>query len=124
MRVWFQQIVVALIEWAMATRIARFLLARLLEKLPAWLQQLPHSHLSDPILQALNQALREGHTCLSLEELTARMETEAGLSKSIPDEVLVALRQLQSKHQVKFADSQQCVAGFGLVQRSSRPAQT
>lgn len=106
MRVRFQQIVVALSRWAMTTRIALFLRARLLEKLPARLQRLPHSHLSDPILQALNQALREGHTCLSLEELTARMETEAGLSKSSPDEVFGALRQLQSHHQVKFSDEQ------------------
>jgi len=110
MRVWFQQIVVALIRWAMATRIARFLHARLLEKLPAWLQQLPHSHLSDPILQALNQALREGHTCLSVKELTARMETEAGLSKSSPDEVFGALRQLQSHHQVHFTETHVALA--------------
>ncbi|MGE0133456.1 MAG: ATP-dependent RecD-like DNA helicase [Blastocatellales bacterium] len=89
----------------MATRIALFLHARLLEKLPARLQQLPHSHLSDPILQALNQALREGHTCLSLKELTARMETEAGLSGSSPGEVLGALRQLQSQHQVHFTET-------------------
>lgn len=106
MRVRFQQIVVALIERAMAILIARFLHARLLEKLPARFRQLPHSHLSDPILQALNQALREGHTYLSLEELTARMKTEAGLGKSIPGEVLAALRQLQSRHQVRFADEQ------------------
>lgn len=106
MRIWFQQIVVALIRWAMATRIALFLHERLLEKLPARLQRLPHSHLSDPILQALNRALREGHTCLSLEELTARMETEAGLSKSMPEEVLAVLQQLQSRHQVRFADEQ------------------
>ena len=104
MRVRVQYIVVAVVRWVIATRIAVFLRAELLEKLPARLQRLPHSHLSDPILQALNQALREGHTCLSLEELTARMETEAGLSKSLPDEVLTALWQLQRRHQVRFTD--------------------
>ncbi len=104
MRVQLQNVVVAVVRWVIATRIALFLRAKLLEDLPTRLRQSPHSQLSDPILQALNQALREGHTCLSLKELIARMETEAGLSKSIPGEVLAALRQLQSRHQVKFTD--------------------
>lgn len=104
MRVRVQYIVVAVVRWVIATRIAVFLRAKLLEKLPARLHQAAHSSLSDPILQALNQALREGHTCLSLKELTSRLETEAGLSKSISGEVLAALWQLHGRHQVRFTD--------------------
>lgn len=104
MRVRVQYIVVAVVRWVIATRIAVFLRAKLLEKLPVRLHQAAHSSLSDPILQALNQALREGHTCLSLKELTVRMETEAGLSKSISGEVLAALWQLHGRHQVRFTD--------------------
>ncbi len=104
MCVQLRNVVVAVVRWVIATRIALFLRTKLLEDLPTRLRQSPHSYLSDPILQALNQALREGHTCLSLKELSAHMETEAGLSKSLPGEVLAALRQLQSRHQVKFKD--------------------
>lgn len=104
MSVQLRNVVVAVVRWVIASRIALLLRTTLLEDLPTRLQQSPHSHLSDSILQALNQALREGHTCLSLKELSAHMETEDGLSKSLPGEVLAALRQLQSRHQVKFTD--------------------
>lgn len=105
MRVRFQQIVIAVVRWVIATRIVLFLRAKFLEDFPTRLRPVPCSPLSDPILQALNQALREGHTCLSLKELTARMETEAGLTRSSPDEVLGALRQLRSQHQVHFTET-------------------
>jgi exodeoxyribonuclease V alpha subunit len=105
MRFRLLRVVVVIVKWVIATRIALFLRAKLLEKLPARLRQTPLSPLSDAILQALNRALREGHTCLSLKELPARMETEAGLSKSFPDEVFDALRQLQSRRQVRFTDT-------------------
>lgn len=104
MRVQLRNVVVAVVRWVIATRIALFLRAKLLEDPSSRLRQPSHSHLSDPILQALSQALREGHTCLSLKELTARTETEAGLSKSIPGKVRGALRQLHSRHQVKFTN--------------------
>ncbi len=124
MRVQLRNVVVAVVRWVIATRIALFLRAKFLEDLPTRLRQSPHLHLSDPILQALNQALREGHTCLSLKELTARMETEAGLSKSLPDEVLGTLRQLQSRHQVKFADEQIALTQCAIAEEAIAKALT
>lgn len=93
------------VRWILANRIALFLRARFPKEFPARLRQPADSPLSNPILQSLNQALREGHTCLSLTELIARAEAEAGLSKSSPDEVLCALWHLHGRHQVRFTDN-------------------
>jgi exodeoxyribonuclease V alpha subunit len=105
MRARLHRYAVIAVRWILANRIALFLRAKFPEEFPARFRQSSDSPLSNPILQSLNQALREGHTCLSLDELTARAEAEAGLSKSSPDEVLCALWQLHGRHQVRFTNS-------------------
>src|SRR5690349_5204333 len=101
MRVRFRQITTIVVGWIIATRIGLFLRGALFKGLLGHLRQPHQSPLAEPILKSLNQALREGHTCLPLKELAAQVKTEAGLSHLSPDEVMAALRQLRSRRQVR-----------------------
>jgi hypothetical protein len=72
------------------------------------LRQPERSKLSDfdeSLLQVLNQALREGHTCLSLASFGTRAEAQLGVNKAVPEAILSALQRLQAHSRIRLTDT-------------------
>lgn len=89
-----------------------------------WLTQIHHSEIFGRILrrpernklsaydeslfQVLDRALREGHTCLSLESFATRAEAQLGANETAPEAVFNAFQRLQAHGRIRLTDT--CVA--------------
>lgn len=104
MHVRLQRVIAITVRWLMANHLACLLRARFINALLVRLQTPSSAPLSDSILQLLQRALREGHTCLSLQELSARLPVENGQNKITDDEITAAIGNLQLHQQIKCTD--------------------
>jgi exodeoxyribonuclease V alpha subunit len=105
MRVQLRRGVAALIGWIIANCIARIRHAEFLHRVLPQPEKSKLSAFDESLLQILNQALREGHTCLPLASLMTRAEVELGASKTSPEAILSALERLQAHRLVRLTDT-------------------
>jgi exodeoxyribonuclease V alpha subunit len=119
MRIQLRRSVAAIIEWITANCIMKIRQAEFARRFPPRLKRRKPTVLDESILHVLNQSLREGHTCLSLEFLMARVEVELGTSKSAPEKILGALQNLQYRRRVHLTDThialKQCAVAEGTI---------
>lgn len=105
MRIQLRRSVVAIIGWITAHCIMQIRQAEFARRFLPRLKRRKLTVFDESLLHILNQSLREGHTCLSLELLIARAEVELGTSKSSPEEILGSLQNLQSHRRVHLTDT-------------------
>jgi exodeoxyribonuclease V alpha subunit len=111
--------VAAIIGWIRANCIMKIRQAEFARRFLPRLERRKLTVFDESILHILNQSLREGHTCLSLELLIARVEVEFGTSKSAPEEILGALQNLQCQRRIYLTDThialKQCAVAEGTI---------
>lgn len=105
MRIQLRRSVVAIIGWITAHCIMQIRQSEFARWFLPRLKRRKLTVFDESLLHILNQSLREGHTCLSLELLIARAEVELGTSKSSPEEILGSLQNLQSHRRVHLTDT-------------------
>lgn len=122
MRGQLRRSVTAIIEWITTNCMMQIRRAELARRFLHRPKPGKLSALDESLLQILNQALREGHTCLPLERLTARAEAEFGAGESSPEDILGALWRLQHHRQIHLTDTHvaltQCAVAEANIARS------
>src|SRR5262249_44204442 len=97
--------VVAVIGWFIANWLARIGHTEILGRILRRPERTKFSAFDESLLQVLDQALREGHTCLSLASFATRAEAQLGVSKPSPEAILNALQRMQAHHRIRLTDT-------------------
>jgi len=97
--------VVAVVGWFIANCLARFGHPEILGRVLRQPERNRPSDFDESLLQVLNQALRGGHTCLSLASFGTRAEAQLGVNKAAPEAILGALGRLQAHSRIHLTDT-------------------
>ncbi len=110
--------VVTAIGWLIANCLARFGHPEILGRVLRQPERNRPSDFDESLLQVLNQALREGHTCLSLASFGRRAEAQLGVNKAAPEAILGALGRLQAHRRIRLTDTYVALAQCAVAEET------